>query len=939
MANYIIPQVLVFQDFTVQSSAAANPLSAFITGGHAQLVRYQEDQERASGLLGSYIRESETSYEWPNRAPGGVIDKNFTKVFIQNALLQYYTKSAGIGQPISVVSGSTSVRADNINFATNGVYARDAAFYGRDVRPGDIIKVRGIPSGGSNPVTLWTSVQTLIADQIAAVIGSPILDSSNAVTQSAAATVSQTSGVENCVTATVDGSGYNGLAAGRTSETYLVTVLDSSTGGDLTTARLRVVSASGTDNQALVTPAAAGSPTTIGTRGLTVTFDFDSTAACSLSADNANVSPDDLIVGQQFTVEVAQAFTATTATAAGTYSSTENTTYLVEVTKGGLFGSAPEILVSTSNGIDLSGPHIVSGTGSAVAIGTKGVTIEFAGSAGLNKGDRFYIPVQGISSGPIRTLGLSQSLNADFAAGDEVSIELYIRKPNLEIAKVTASGLQSNWEQSATEITLKAGLVAFDESWLDGSTPLPLPIFSAQELGFGVAYVEYRAWLSDLSFKINGISDVSALGDISGPLTPDNPLKWAVFKALSNSNGTQVLYTAVADPDDLDSWVDVLDASLSRDDVYNMVPLTRNQDVLNLFEAHVNSVSSADLGLWRVAWVNLQAIPEIPLVSSGSDVPGYSSATTTDGQPALAVFEDDPNTSGIQYTLCRVPSANSNFITNKVRPGDIVRALYAGDIFGNQVYSEFVVDAILSEDRLRLKAGPALPQPIPSKIEIWRNLSAAEEAVEIAKVAKSYNNPRVRATWPDRIESAGTVQEGYHLNAALAGLASGVLPHQGLTNVTVSGFSSTNRTNSKFNRTQLNTMAESGVWIVRQDDFTGEIVTRHALTTGDYADINRREEMITRNVDSISYRFKDFFAPFIGSSNVTPVMQATIRTGLGELISNLVNANSTIRLGGQLISAEVVSLAVSSVFRDRYVAVITLEVPYALNNIELRLVV
>jgi hypothetical protein len=45
MATYVLPQTLVFQDFTVQPAVAANPQSAHIAGGNAWLVRYAESDE------------------------------------------------------------------------------------------------------------------------------------------------------------------------------------------------------------------------------------------------------------------------------------------------------------------------------------------------------------------------------------------------------------------------------------------------------------------------------------------------------------------------------------------------------------------------------------------------------------------------------------------------------------------------------------------------------------------------------------------------------------------------------------------------------------------------------------------------------------------------------------------------------------------------------
>ena len=53
MATYVLPQVLVFQDFTVQPAVAANPQSAHIAGGNAFLVRYDDSDEQALGDLGN----------------------------------------------------------------------------------------------------------------------------------------------------------------------------------------------------------------------------------------------------------------------------------------------------------------------------------------------------------------------------------------------------------------------------------------------------------------------------------------------------------------------------------------------------------------------------------------------------------------------------------------------------------------------------------------------------------------------------------------------------------------------------------------------------------------------------------------------------------------------------------------------------------------------
>ena len=249
-----------------------------------------------------------------------------------------------------------------------------------------------------------------------------------------------------------------------------------------------------------------------------------------------------------------------------------------------------------------------------------------------------------------------------------------------------------------------------------------------------------------------------------------------------------------------------------------------------------------------------------------------------------------------------------------------------------------MVDDVQAEDQLRLVSGPSTAISVAAKIEIWRTLTAAEEATQLARHAGSFGDRRIRAVWPDVIESSGTLQEGYHLCAALAGLVSGVNPHQGLTNVEIAGFSNVDRTTKRFGRAQLDTLSGGGVWVVTQEPTTGQVYTRHAVTTGDYDDLNAREEMVTRNVDSISYRFKDALAPYIGVTNVTPRVLDALSVAIADVIAEL-QAVATPLLGGQLITAEVLELRQHLTLLDHVVVTISLTIPYALNNIQLRLVV
>jgi hypothetical protein len=917
MATYVLPQVLVFQEFELAAEAASNPLNACIMGGHAFLLRYSDTEEKALALLGQYDHvaalvdgDYKTCYSWPERPAGSVIDTTYTKIYIDNALLRYLWDTTDTVTRVS----ATRIRFPTTNLIDNPedavTYPRDTDLLDRDVKVGDAVKVIADDGLGGDPITLYTYVKGFAADTVAATVDStPNAYPANHATQILSTTDTAASG--NSGDATIDSvnaASYNGHPDGDIDETYTIEVIQSSTGGDATTGRLRVTSASGRDDDEEVTPAAFGSPTSIGARGLTVTFDVAST---------------EFTEGDIWTVVAHQAYTAPTVAGAGTYTGTTDRTYIVEVTKGGLFAASPEITVTTTDGTDFSGPTVVPSSATAVAVGTKGVTIAFTGTA-LLKGTRWELAATAAHAGDYKTLILGHNLDEDQLDNFEVS--LFIKK-DIEVGEKTiADDGNYNWEQSATELCVFAGIQAYDDSYTDDGALVALDVITDDSwAGVNKLYVEYRAWLPDLVGEVNGISDVADLDSIDGPLVPDNELKWGVFKALENSNGQEVKYIAIADPTDSDDWVAALDVIEERTDVYGLVPLSRDLTVLGLIKAHVLSQSTETNGRWRVAWFNTQVDAVQQVI--GEDI------------TVLATTEDDADTTGTQYTILKVPANNADFETNGVEPGDTVRYQYVSDSYGDVTYTEYVVDAVINESTLRLQTGTSVAESTPRRVEIWRNLSNQELAESIASASGNWASRRIMAIWPDEFEGDGLTQAGYFLCAAYAGLASGVVPQQGLTNLELSGVTAVPRTTELFNRSQLDTIAVNGGWIVTQDPKSGEIYCRHAVTTGDYEDINEREEMITRNVDSISYYFYDVFAPYIGISNVTPSMLTIIEAETNAAIQFLRTANFTPRLGGQLIEATITDLRISPVFKDRILLSLDAEVPYALNNLEVHLLI
>ena len=941
---YIIPQALVYQEFNLVPSAITDPLRACIVGPLAQLVRHSVTSEKANGSLGAYDAATDTCKVWPNRMAGAVVDPTYTRLFIDDALLLYFTDLSASGSEIKAtycdpdIGGYRNrIRATSLNWKTYGAYARDARLLERDVQLGDSVRMVGVAGGSA--VEFWSYIAGFVHDVIAGTVAAPVTDTNNAVSASSAATSTQIAGDYNDVDVSLaDPSGYNGLVLGNVRETYTVEVISGSAGGDATTAVLRVTSASGNDDDASLVPSAFGAATPIGARGLQVTWD-DNTGSSSMSG-----TPDgDFIAGQKWEITVSQVFAQPSVSASGSYTGPKNANYIVEVLTGGTWAELPQVMVTTDVGIDASGPHTVA-DGVAVAIGSYGATLAFAGT-GLSKGDKYYVGVAAQSNGPVRTivlghnlpdslLGLYNDSEASMSSVDpgtcgagapDLSVYLYIKKSIEVDQNRTGFAPLVNWTQSATEICVMSGIPAYDASWVDGTGELlPLPV------KYGSAYVTYRAWRQDKLLAVGSVSDTSEVAAELAPIDKDNPLGMGVFKAVSNSNGTPVKYIATTDTL-FAGYAAALAVLKGREDVYNVIPMTFDRQIQDLVAGHVTSLSSPENGRWRATLVSSQAVEQLAVLEADAN-----------GEALLAYVSDDPQTSNTQYTFVELFTPNGQLavelLQSGVRAGDILRCLYTGDGFGNASYAEYQIDAVLSEDSLRLVSGPTAPVTVPQKIEIWRTLVKSDVASELAQRAGSFADRRVCNVWPDQIGSGGETLPGYYLTAALAGLTSGVVPQQGLTNLEINGFDNVPRTTQFFDNDQLNTLAAAGVWIVTQDPSTGKVYTRHALTT-DMTDVNTREQMVTKNVDSISYVYLRQMAPFIGISNVTPTAIAQIEVELVS-VGDYLKTNGTIdRLGSQLIDAKILQLAKHPTMRDRVVARIGIELPYPLNNCEVHIIV
>lgn len=924
--TYIVPQVILRQLFAQSPAAQRRKQLACIIGGHAALYRYSESDEKPLIALGQYDHVGtniggtyKTDYSWPEKPTGSTVDQDYTKLFIDSATLRYYLDTS----ETAIKTASNKVRMPTVAFADNPLnptgYPKSAIMKDRGAKVGDVVIIRA-KTAGAEERELCTYIKAFEGDAVASVIATAEAVSTNQVTAIAAQNATRDADSTDNVDITAVGTAYSGYADGYVSETYTIEVIQAGTSTDFTTAILKITSASGTDDVATKAPSATGVATAIGTRGLTVTFEEDQGANFAL--------------GDKWTVTVNEVWTATAPTKGGTYTGDKARTYVVEVTKGGLAGTNdPEVTVTSSDGGDFSGPTIVTAVDTAFAVGSYGVTMELD-TAKLRKGDRFSVAVTPATTGLLKTLVLGHSLASDVPLNDaataDIHIELYI-KANIEVGrKHLVNAGDYNWTQSATQLSVNADIYAEHSEWTVDDVVTALPVITDSLCAaYNKLYVEVRYWRSDLATSRVSFATLSELNAvISGPITPDNPLKYGGFLALANANGQYVYAIGVSDPADVDSWTTSLGVLERYRDTYGIAPMTYDGDALLAVQAHIESMSGETAKKFRTGWFGAQAAPTKEIVNA---------TLSSDEGIVLATTEDDPDTSGTQYTILTITSGNADLETMGVVAGDIVRYKFTSDAWGDESYTEYVIDAVLSEDTIRLATGTVSEEATPIRVEIYRQLAKTQQAIEIGLAAAAWGDRRISVVYPDTFTATGgDTVPGYFAAAALAALAGGVPPHQGLTRVAVSGISAVPRTVEYFSESQLDEMASRGVHIITQNEETGEIYSRHAVTTGDQDNLQEREEMARRNADSISFRFIDQFDPYIGKSNATPellnVLDAEARAVIQEL-----RVPFSPELGGQLIDAEILDLRISPTAADTVILAISCDQPSPFNVLDLTL--
>jgi len=682
-------------------------------------------------------------------------------------------------------------------------------------------------------------------------------------------------------------------------------------------ALLQVTSLSGSDDDAVVAFPGFGTAFAIGTRGVLATLTFGGAAGIS--------------AGDQWTIAVVKALGAVVATSSGIYTGTNDKTYTIEVTQGGVYGSAKISVTSTS--IDSSGPTTVLVAATPVSVGTQGLAIAFAANVqtGLVLGDKWTILATAEKKGAFKTLVLQDKLPAAILAAPatDLTVTLALTQQDRVISRfrLDIPGDEA-WSVDTDEdtITINDGIFVDEATWFDLILgPVLLPVTFAR------MHVVYRALrLENCDLRRDVSTDPADIVATLGRVDPRNPLAFGVSLAAQNSAGRPIKFQAIC-TDDRAGYLAVWDQARDYSDVYSMVPLTQDNLVHQDLEAHVDAVSTPQLGQWRIGLINRALQTKVYVYDTRIDDEG-------DEVDYQMTVDDNPDVSGTQFTrLIAEDGQDVNFIVDNVVPGYVVALNFRLDADGETIWDEHEVEEVVSSTVLILTPALDAAVPVLSKFQLFRRLTKTEQAQDIATYAEAILNRRMYLFFPDVVGIAGTFVEGYYLCCAAAGMIAALPPHQGFTNFQIFGFDDLSRVFIEFTRDQIQLMADGGVYIVTQTTIGTVPFARHQLST-DTSAIEFAELSITKNVDNISYFFRNLLSPLIGVYNVTPdtleVIYATLTSGIETLKNNIFP-----RIGPQLIDATIQDIQQDETFCTKVRADLGITIPCPLNTLDLHLIV
>lgn len=448
---------------------------------------------------------------------------------------------------------------------------------------------------------------------------------------------------------------------------------------------------------------------------------------------------------------------------------------------------------------------------------------------------------------------------------------------------------------------------------------------TAAQVVSATVYLSYRALRRDIANDFLTITSQSNAKAKIGSVNINNPM--SVAASLIASAVSDMSYRILPiETDDANGYRQALDILSTNEDIYVIVPLTNDKDVVSAYASHCTTLSEPEKSKWRIMYAS-QEMPSTKVMVEIND------GQLVKGSTAAECYIKD--------------TANGMFVTNNARVTDFVDIYNASNSYQYslqiiEVLNESVVTCSTtkwmrtSEGYSELEDKVTVSTQEAVKYEVVRVLDTQGVAGAISGIADSFKNKRLRLVYPDtimlNINSVSEMVPSYYLCVTLGAMRAGYPPHQGFSTIGLSGISRVLRANNMFSDDQLADMAGNGVfWVVQ--DTPEELPYVLYQTTTDNTQLETAEDSCVAVVDYASRYLKINLKNVLGRYNVNTISVNYVKTVINSVLDDM-TSTSYQYIGPILTGAELLKVETEG---DKIKPTVHIEIPYPVNGVDVTL--
>ena len=388
----------------------------------------------------------------------------------------------------------------------------------------------------------------------------------------------------------------------------------------------------------------------------------------------------------------------------------------------------------------------------------------------------------------------------------------------------------------------------------------------------GNVELDYRELLTEDANELQAAS-APGIEEWVGPMVPENPIGMAYNAAVQT--GYNNFYLCAAEDTTEAAINKAMTAAAKIEDAYSLVPLIQTPSTISTMQALIAKYSDKKVAQVKRGWVFSQLQKESALLTTVGTING----TTISGLDADAVKD-----AGIAI-------------------GDSAIVTSYDAVLGKTTKTIMRITGI-SGSTITVATAP-FENEVQKVINFSRTATPTDLAKEVAAEASQYNSPRINYIYAEPNTVAGyAFDNAQYITVVLATMRGSMPPHAPLTDVTIPGVSIS--TSVGFSESDLDIMNNGGVWVCYRDN-RGEMVSRHAITTGGVGTIAEEDSAVS-NGDNILRTVRNQVSWLRGNCNVTPALIDKIYVNVQAAFNTILARNYSDLIGPQILEVESITV-------------------------------